>query len=141
MTERERLARVLWFDYVDQQGYPNGLPTWDEMLSASGAHAGALQHYRSHADAILASDWLREVRGEVNPALRYHFLNGPWENSRLPTIVRDNPTGGDPIIIATISRVHRPADVYGLCAAANKARGWLPLPAPPEPAGAAGEGK
>lgn len=27
----EELARALWFDFVDQHGYPNGLPTWDEL--------------------------------------------------------------------------------------------------------------
>lgn len=27
------LARALWFDFVDQQGYPNGLPSWDEMAA------------------------------------------------------------------------------------------------------------
>lgn len=30
----ERVARAIWFDHVDQQGYPNGLPTWDELVEA-----------------------------------------------------------------------------------------------------------
>lgn len=27
----EQMARALYFDHVDQHGYPNGLPTWDEL--------------------------------------------------------------------------------------------------------------
>lgn len=39
MTERVdlilRIAKRIWFEYVDDQGYPNGLPTWDEMAKSS----------------------------------------------------------------------------------------------------------
>lgn len=49
----------------------------------------------------------------------FQFINGPWENSELPTIVRESPTGGDPRILATIKRVHNPDDLYELCRLAN----------------------
>lgn len=62
--------------------------------------------------------------------MRFEFLNGPWENSVLPTIVRDNPDGGDPHIIATLKRVHDPAALYELCKLANAAQAE-----PPEPSG------
>lgn len=51
----------------------------------------------------------------------YRFMNGPWENSELPTITRVSPYGGDPQILCTISKVHRPDDIHDLCASANKA--------------------
>lgn len=52
-------------------------------------------------------------------ALPFRFMNGPWENSILPTITRLSPTGGDPHILATISRVHNPDALYELCNLAN----------------------
>lgn len=55
----------------------------------------------------------------INPG--YRFMNGPWENSELPTITRVSPYGGDPQILCTISKVHRPDDIHDLCASANKA--------------------
>lgn len=30
----EQIARRLWFETVDAEGYPNGMMTWDEMVSA-----------------------------------------------------------------------------------------------------------
>lgn len=53
--------------------------------------------------------------------LRFEFMNGPWENSELPTIVRDNPAGGDPHILAVLKRVHNPVALHELCALANAA--------------------
>lgn len=52
-------------------------------------------------------------------APRFCFMEGPWENSRLPTIVRDDPDGGDPHILAVLSRVHNPDALYELCRLAN----------------------
>jgi len=49
----------------------------------------------------------------------YQFVNGPWENSELPTIVKDDPAGGDPHILAVIKRVHNPDALYELCRLAN----------------------
>lgn len=49
----------------------------------------------------------------------FNFLNGPWENSVWPTIVRDDPEGGDPHILATLKRVHNPDALYELCRLAN----------------------
>jgi hypothetical protein len=51
----------------------------------------------------------------------YQFLNGPWENAVLPTIVKDDPDGGDPHILATLKRVHNPDAIYELCRLANDA--------------------
>lgn len=48
---------------------------------------------------------------------------GPFENSTVPSITRDNPTGGDPIMVATLSRIHRPDDLHELCSLANSAIG------------------
>ena len=53
--------------------------------------------------------------------LRFEFMDGPWENSELPTIFRDSPTGGDPHILAVLKRVHDPAALHELCALANEA--------------------
>lgn len=61
----------------------------------------------------------------------FQFINGPWENSTLPTIVRDDPAGGDPHILAVIKRVHNPDALYELCRLANdaiEARGDSPPP-------------
>lgn len=50
---------------------------------------------------------------------RYYFM-GPFENSTVPTIARDDPGGGDPIIIATLARVHRPDELHDICRLANE---------------------
>lgn len=31
MPDPDAHAKALWLRYLDQQGYPNGLPTWDEL--------------------------------------------------------------------------------------------------------------
>lgn len=31
MEMRERIARLIWFGHIDWQGYPNGMPTYDEL--------------------------------------------------------------------------------------------------------------
>ena len=49
----------------------------------------------------------------------FQFINGPWEDSELPTIVKKSPTGGDPHILAVIKRVHNPGALYELCRLAN----------------------
>jgi len=49
----------------------------------------------------------------------YQFINGPWENSELPTIVKDDPAGGDPHILAVLKRIHNPEELYDLCRLAN----------------------
>lgn len=51
----------------------------------------------------------------------FEFIAGPWENSELPTIVKDDPAGGDPHILAVIKRVHNPDALYELCRLANDA--------------------
>lgn len=33
----EKVARRLWFETVDAEGYPNGMMTWDEMKAAAVA--------------------------------------------------------------------------------------------------------
>jgi hypothetical protein len=53
--------------------------------------------------------------------MKFEFINGPWENSVLPTIVRESPAGGDPHILAVIKRVHNPDALYELCRLANAA--------------------
>ena len=50
---------------------------------------------------------------------RYYLL-GPYENNERHSIVRENPTGGDPITLITIARIHRPDDIYRLIELANK---------------------
>lgn len=30
----EQVARRLWFEYVDYEGYPSEYPTWDEMAES-----------------------------------------------------------------------------------------------------------
>jgi len=58
-------------------------------------------------------------------ALRFAFIDGPWENSRVPTITRDCPAGGDPHILGAFSRVHNPNGLYELCRLANVAPDML----------------
>ena len=36
----ETVARALWFDWCDQQGWPNGQPTWDEMAGENAGDRG-----------------------------------------------------------------------------------------------------
>lgn len=31
----EQIARRMWFETVDAEGYPNGMMTWDEMMNVS----------------------------------------------------------------------------------------------------------
>lgn len=51
--------------------------------------------------------------------MNFHFYSGPWENSELPTIVREDPDGGDPRILAVLSRIHNPEALYEMCRLAN----------------------
>jgi hypothetical protein len=53
--------------------------------------------------------------------MKFMFMNGPWENSKKPTLCVDCPNGGDPHIIAVLSRVHRRDVLRQLCDLANKA--------------------
>lgn len=72
---------------------------------------------------------IERLRGEVPPErMPYAFLNGPWENATLPTIVQENPKGGDPHILATLKSVHNPDALYELCHLANVAAS-IPDPA------------
>lgn len=48
----ERVARAMWFDHVDLQGYPNGCPTWDEMLLMPSGQ-GVVEEVRSNARAAI----------------------------------------------------------------------------------------
>lgn len=52
---------------------------------------------------------------------RFHFFEGPWENATAPTIVCDDPQGGDPHILAVLARVHSPEALHELCRLANEA--------------------
>ncbi len=49
----------------------------------------------------------------------WRFCEGPWENSKLPSITCDNPTGGDPYVLCQISRIYDPDALYELCSLAN----------------------
>lgn len=48
----ERVAQAMWFDFVDQQGYPNGQPSWDEM-STWEALPNRCEEFRSMARAAI----------------------------------------------------------------------------------------
>lgn len=50
----------------------------------------------------------------------YSFYEAPTEVTDQPTIVRDDPAGGDPLTVAVLKRVHRPEEVYELCRLANE---------------------
>lgn len=50
----ETVARAMWFDHVDRQGYPNGLPTWDEMVE-NGGWMHEVEDTRSNARAAIAA--------------------------------------------------------------------------------------
>jgi hypothetical protein len=52
---------------------------------------------------------------------RFTFIDGPWECSRLPSIVREHPEGNDDIVLAQLSRIGHPAELYDLCRLANAA--------------------
>lgn len=54
--------------------------------------------------------------------MRFSFYSGPWENSVAPTIVRDDPEGGDPHILAVLARIHKPGALHELCRLANSAQ-------------------
>jgi hypothetical protein len=58
--------------------------------------------------------------------MAYRFYNGPWENSEKPSIVMDDPGGGDPHIIAELASIYRPDDLHDLCRKASAPRRcWL----------------
>lgn len=53
--EVERVAAALWFELVDQQGYPSGLPTWNEMAGWPESDRNNRCHeFRSFARAAIA---------------------------------------------------------------------------------------
>lgn len=51
-TKIEEVAKAMWFDFVDQHGYPNGLLTWDEMAGASEIN-DRREQFRSMAQAAI----------------------------------------------------------------------------------------
>lgn len=53
----ERAARAAWFDYVDRKGYPNGLPSWDEMASPplAGTRDDQREEITSNTRAAIAA--------------------------------------------------------------------------------------
>jgi hypothetical protein len=57
--------------------------------------------------------------------LRFSFCEGPWENSDLPSICRENPTGGDYHVLCQMKRVYAPDDLHELCRTANAAADLL----------------
>lgn len=48
----ERVSLAMWLDHVDLQGYPNGCPTWDEMLLMP-SEQGVVEEVRSNAKAAI----------------------------------------------------------------------------------------
>lgn len=49
----------------------------------------------------------------------FHYYSTPFENSKVPCIVREDVAGGDPHIICTVARVYNPDALYELCRLAN----------------------
>jgi hypothetical protein len=50
---------------------------------------------------------------------RFYFYPRAWENCDKPTIVRYDPAGGDPHILAVLARVYNPDALHELCRLAN----------------------
>jgi hypothetical protein len=61
----EAVARAIYFDHVDQHGYPNGLMTWDELPEVGTLVATDKDHWRSIAQAAIAATFahIREQAG------------------------------------------------------------------------------
>lgn len=59
----EAVARAAYFDHVDQHGYPNGMPTWDDLPEeyGKGISVFAREHWLSIAEAAIAAMPLRGV--------------------------------------------------------------------------------
>jgi hypothetical protein len=53
--------------------------------------------------------------------LRYSYIDGPWECSRVPSIVRQHPEGNDDIVLTQLARICHPQELYDLCRLANAA--------------------
>lgn len=52
----EVVARAIYFDHVDLHGYPNGLPTWDELPDENTRSMGRGRNdWRSLAQAALTA--------------------------------------------------------------------------------------
>ena len=50
---REEIARAIWFDHCDRRGWPNGLPTWDELIATDDKRlADDAEEARSNASAL-----------------------------------------------------------------------------------------
>lgn len=61
-----QMAQALYFDHVDQHGYPNGLPTWDEMPDRIERRIDNLtqRYWLSMAEAALATTEQPTATGE-----------------------------------------------------------------------------
>lgn len=68
----ERAANRAWFEHCDRQGWPNGLPTWDEMDQASPEFArtkreirhdirAAITAYQGDTHVVVPLDLVRRV--------------------------------------------------------------------------------
>ena len=77
MKMREKIAQALWFDFVDQHGYPNGLPTWDELPESTPRRVDpqTREFMRSLADAVL--DAMLDPDEEMQDAGRYELEQSP----------------------------------------------------------------
>ena len=89
----ERVARAMWFYHVDLQGYPNGCPTWDEMLLMP-SEQGVVEEVRSNAKAAIRA----MLDGQEPVAWRYdHPVFGspiykePQELKRLGGDTQETP--------------------------------------------------
>lgn len=74
--------------------------------------------YSIKGRAIMSTDVRKQAEQDA-PLTDYRFFEGPWENARVPTIVQNSPTGGDPNILCEISRIYNPDAIYELCSRAN----------------------
>jgi hypothetical protein len=52
-------------------------------------------------------------------AQTFHYYSKPFENSKVPCIIRESASGGDPHVICTVGRVYNPDALYELCKLAN----------------------
>ncbi len=57
----DAVARALWFEHVDQHGYPNGMLSWDEMEFADRKD-NRRQEFEELAQAAIKA--YEEAKGE-----------------------------------------------------------------------------
>lgn len=122
---------------ADRERYPGGVMSgyirWiNERWLAWDKETGHKKPHHDETDHTKFDEWLAAKSLIGSPAPKEHnsrifYYAGVTELSDKPAIYVDSPTGGDPLIVCTIARIHRP-ELFDQLLSLQKSPSPPPLP-------------